>query len=255
MAKRFPDQILCEFSSPATFNDVTGGRQVFGNPDLERAQIDNFDLRWEWYPQAGESLSVGGFYKNFINRSSRLLWFVCTAFCDVPKCRLCTELRYGGGFSRKNFGFLGGQGWRTLVIGGECFLDLFVVELSRQCGYPNVEMPVHSKGQSPYVYNLQFGYDNPEGKGGVTALYNVFGPRDTEARSVWVRLITIEEPITSFGFGESYFKSRATFGLGFKCQNLIGPGSSRVRTGGWMIGEEVCMMVERLDSLLIGYRH
>ena len=59
--------------SPATFNDVTGGRQVFGNPDLERAQIDNFDLRWEWYPQAGESLSVGAFTRSFINRLSRSL--------------------------------------------------------------------------------------------------------------------------------------------------------------------------------------
>ena len=33
--------------SPATFNDVTGGRQIFGNPDLERAHIYSGDLRWE----------------------------------------------------------------------------------------------------------------------------------------------------------------------------------------------------------------
>ena len=33
--------------SPATFNDVTGGRLVFGNPELERAVLWHADARWE----------------------------------------------------------------------------------------------------------------------------------------------------------------------------------------------------------------
>ena len=42
--------------SPATFNDVTGGRQIFGNPELGRALIDNVDLRWEFYPEPSRSV-------------------------------------------------------------------------------------------------------------------------------------------------------------------------------------------------------
>lgn len=34
-----------------------------GNPKLKRARIDNYDLRWEWFPSANEQVFVGFFYK------------------------------------------------------------------------------------------------------------------------------------------------------------------------------------------------
>ena len=36
----------------------------FGNNELKRAQIDNIDLRWEWYPSASEEFMAGVFYKH-----------------------------------------------------------------------------------------------------------------------------------------------------------------------------------------------
>lgn len=36
----------------------------FGNNELKRAQIDNVDLRWEWYPSASEEFMAGIFYKH-----------------------------------------------------------------------------------------------------------------------------------------------------------------------------------------------
>lgn len=38
--------------------------QEYGNPNLKRAKIDNFDLRWELFPKPTEQLMVGFFYKN-----------------------------------------------------------------------------------------------------------------------------------------------------------------------------------------------
>lgn len=38
--------------------------QEYGNPNLKRAQIDNFDLRWEMFPRPTEQLMIGFFYKN-----------------------------------------------------------------------------------------------------------------------------------------------------------------------------------------------
>lgn len=38
-----------------------------GNPDLKKAVIDNADIRFEFYPSAGQILSVSGFYKKFKN--------------------------------------------------------------------------------------------------------------------------------------------------------------------------------------------
>ena len=36
----------------------------YGNADLKRAKIDNFDLRWEMFPQPTEQFMVGLFFKN-----------------------------------------------------------------------------------------------------------------------------------------------------------------------------------------------
>lgn len=37
--------------------------QEYGNPNLKRARIDNFDLRWELFPRPTEQFMVGFFYK------------------------------------------------------------------------------------------------------------------------------------------------------------------------------------------------
>lgn len=34
-----------------------------GNPDIEMTIIDNYDIRWEWFPRAGEIVAVSLFYK------------------------------------------------------------------------------------------------------------------------------------------------------------------------------------------------
>ena len=38
--------------------------QEKGNPNLKRARIDNFDLRWEWFPSKTEQVMAGIFYKH-----------------------------------------------------------------------------------------------------------------------------------------------------------------------------------------------
>jgi TonB-dependent receptor len=51
--------------APITYREVLGGEQVIGNSELERTLIQNYDVRWEWYPSPGEVLSVGLFAKRF----------------------------------------------------------------------------------------------------------------------------------------------------------------------------------------------
>ena len=216
--------------SPATFNDVTGGRQVFGNPDLERAQIDNFDLRWEWYPQAGESLSVGAFYKKFHQPIESIV--VVSAQHSVTYQNADSAQNFGMEVDfRKNFGFLGGR-MENLVLAGNASWIYSRVELSDNAGIQTSNARA-LEGQSPYVYNLQFGYDNPEGKGGVTALYNVFGPRITEVGALGAPDY-FEESIHRLDL-VSYFNP-GDLRIGFKCQNLL-DWPSRVRTGDVIVEE------------------
>ena len=53
--------------SPATFNEVTGGREITGNENLVRGLIDHFDFRFEWFPSPGEVISASAFYKDITN--------------------------------------------------------------------------------------------------------------------------------------------------------------------------------------------
>lgn len=50
---------------PNTFQGAAGTILQFGNPELERTLVRNLDARWEWYPNAGEILSLGVFAKQF----------------------------------------------------------------------------------------------------------------------------------------------------------------------------------------------
>lgn len=47
--------------------DPIEGLNRLGNPDLKRTNIQNFDLRLEWFPKAGEIFAVSGYYKDFKN--------------------------------------------------------------------------------------------------------------------------------------------------------------------------------------------
>src|SRR5690606_7714971 len=51
--------------APFLFYDFINEAGRLGNPDLKTVTIDNLDLRYEFYPRRGETISLGAFYKNF----------------------------------------------------------------------------------------------------------------------------------------------------------------------------------------------
>ena len=57
-----------EFREVANFAyyDFVRNAQLLGNSKLEKSDIYNVDLKWEYYPKAGETVSVGVFGKQFI---------------------------------------------------------------------------------------------------------------------------------------------------------------------------------------------
>jgi hypothetical protein len=57
-----------EFREVANFAyyDFIRNAQLLGNPNLEKSDIYNVDLKWELYPKSGENISISLFGKNFI---------------------------------------------------------------------------------------------------------------------------------------------------------------------------------------------
>ena len=66
----------CETIARPTFFEFTPVRlsneaekfTVQGNPDLKRTLVENYDLRWEWFPTEGEIISIGAFKKILLIR-------------------------------------------------------------------------------------------------------------------------------------------------------------------------------------------
>ena len=53
--------------TPVRLSNEAEKYTVEGNPSLRRTLVENYDLRWEWFPTEGEIVSVGIFNKEFID--------------------------------------------------------------------------------------------------------------------------------------------------------------------------------------------
>ncbi len=53
--------------APFSAFDFIGGPTFTGNPALQRTLAQNFDIRWELFPNIGEVFAVSAYYKNFTN--------------------------------------------------------------------------------------------------------------------------------------------------------------------------------------------
>lgn len=59
--------------SPFTFTEVAGGRSISGNPDLQQAILDSYDVRWEAFPTPGEVVAASAFYKRIDSPIERIV--------------------------------------------------------------------------------------------------------------------------------------------------------------------------------------
>lgn len=53
--------------APFAYYDFTFNNVLYGNPELKTSVIQNFDLRWEYYPSVDEFIHFGAFIKKFTN--------------------------------------------------------------------------------------------------------------------------------------------------------------------------------------------
>ena len=205
--------------SPATFNDVTGGRQTFGNPELERAQIHNVDARWEWYPTSSESVSAGVFYKHFVKPIEQIV--VVSAQHSVSWANAETADNIGFELDwRKDFGFIH-DALADLYFAGNVAVVYSQVRLGENSGIQSSDKRA-LQGQSPVVINLQLGYDNPISGTRLNLLYNVFGRRIGEVGALGAP-DSYEESFHQLDFVASQRIGTSGVKLGFKVKNLLNP--------------------------------
>jgi len=151
---------------------------VHGNPDLNSAVIDNYDLRYEWYPNAGEMISIAAFYKKFTNPIEMFQIPAGTTFDYRP---YNTEKAFSKGIEidiRKQllfmegapvFGFL-----KNLVVVFNAALIQSEIQTNKAFARDSVRL---MQGQSPYIVNAGLIYNNSEKGFMVSVNYNRIGKR------------------------------------------------------------------------------
>ncbi|THH41166.1 TonB-dependent receptor [Neolewinella litorea] len=154
---------------------------VFGNPDLELTSVDNYDLRYEIFPNAGEVLALSAFYKRFRNpivttfRLSGDQQFTWTNSENADLYGLEIE-------ARKSLGFLNEKldnftlSTNLAVIEARQQIDASEVRLG-QAVDPEFSGDRRFNGQSPFVANANLSYATPTSGWDVVIAYNYFGDR------------------------------------------------------------------------------
>lgn len=153
---------------------------IHGNDTLKSAYIDNYDLRYEWYPSGGEIVSLAAFYKDFSNPIEVFLIPAGTGYDYKP---FNTEKAYSMGLeldARKQFtefkniaGFLHYLQNLTVIFN----TSLIKSEINTaQQGFARDKKRI-MQGQSPYIINLGMNYASQVSKISVGINYNRLGKR------------------------------------------------------------------------------
>jgi hypothetical protein len=168
--------------SPVPYFEQVGLATTSGNPGLQRALIQNYDLRWEWFPRSGEVLSLGLFAKQFNDPIEKVIIQAAGA----------NELSFVNADKAHNYG-LELEVRKSLEVLAEALHPFSVfanTTLMRSRITPgnsgisaltNADRPM--VGQSEYVVNAGLGYSSASGAWSGTLLYNVSGKRILEAGS------------------------------------------------------------------------
>jgi hypothetical protein len=179
---------------------------VQGNPNLKRTKVTNLDLRYEFYPRAGEVVTAGVFYKNFKDPIEQNLQQGGAIFqFDNP------EKAVAFGFEvefRKKLDIITALKNFTVQANG-AYIYSKVTDSKN-----NTVRPL--QGQSPYLLNIGMMYDLEKLGVNATLLYNQIGRRiylvgnsDNGDPSVW----EAPRPLLDFQLGKKLMKNKAELRL------------------------------------------
>lgn len=173
--------------APIAYREVLGGEQVIGNGALQRTLIDNFDLRWEWYTDLSEVVSVGLFAKRFQNPIEQR--FLARSGTDTRTFENAKSAEnYGVELEvMKNLAFIA-----PILEPLSLFGNATVMESRVNTGNP-ADPERRMVGQAPYVMNAGLTYASGSRRWSATVLYNVVGPRIINARASGTKVHDVVE--------------------------------------------------------------
>ncbi|MDQ8202723.1 TonB-dependent receptor [Pelagicoccus sp. SDUM812003] len=165
--------------SPVAGYSALASQKIIGNPDLELTNIENYDLRWEWFLQDGDLLAVSVFKKDLINPIEQTVDFINQqTWQNVDEGEVSGfELE-----ARKQLPWLSGEFHRFTVGGNFSIIDSEVTrpddELTRKLVFdPETSSTRELQGQSDQILNLDVTWEHFSWGSSFTFNYNSTGTR------------------------------------------------------------------------------
>lgn len=204
--------------SPFDFTNVLGGFTTFGNPNLRRAAINNYDVRWEMFPGGNQLFAVSGFVKTFQSPIEQNI---------VP----ATDLRqtFFNARGARNFGFE--LEFRQNLRSVSAALNDFALSSNFTFVDSNIEinpeqlsvLTTQSRplmGQSRYVFNGDIQWARPRWHSDARFMANYVSRRITDLGSFGVPDI-YQEPNVNLDFMYQYSRGeRRKWSIRFEAENL-----------------------------------
>lgn len=166
---------LREITDSSYIDPITGDL-IRGNPGIAPADVDNIDLRAEWYFDSGDNFTVTLFRKEITNPIE---------FFEIPAADT-TIAREVVNADSATLNGIEIEGLKELAFLGGFFDTMFVqgnvtLQDSELVAGSNANSPTNPKrslsGASDYVANIMLGYDSPNDRHTASLIYNVFGER------------------------------------------------------------------------------
>jgi TonB-dependent receptor len=174
--------------APFTFYNFLNDNLTAGDPKLQRALINNYDARLEYFPGEGQVISVSGFYKDFQNPIELILRTGTSGTPELYYKNVSAVKSYGAEVEyRMKLDFLSkdtNSFWKNITFYTNASLIQSKVDLSDVFGqseYPNSTRPM--QGQSPFIINAGLFYSNDNDLN-VSLSYNLVGQRIAIAGSI-----------------------------------------------------------------------
>ncbi|MFM8360176.1 MAG: TonB-dependent receptor domain-containing protein, partial [Verrucomicrobiota bacterium] len=143
--------------------------------------IDNYDLRWEWFPEPGAILSVSFFHKGLANAIERQFITIdgeIISFVNRPAGQVRgfeVEARHPLGFldpslAEFSLGFNAAYLQSTVAL-----TPAEIANRTQFLGDASASRPLFD--QSPYIFNVDAAWDHPDWGTTATLVFNLSGPR------------------------------------------------------------------------------
>ena len=182
--------------APFTFYNFVIDNIISGDPNLKRATIMNYDVRYEYLIGNGQNFNISGFYKDFTNPIELVNRTGTSGAPELYYTNVPGVTTFGGEIEyRFNLGFLSKKEnhklWDQITMNVNASLIRSRVDLGDslfgQNEYPEGR-PL--QGQSPYIINAGIYYQSVDKKWAFSAAYNRVGQRiyivgNEQEPSVW----------------------------------------------------------------------